>query len=194
MSRARGRRGKRNIAVLKKDARRNFTLKRPWRFVWLVIAKFVVSRCAFCKRRGNFGFFCSVNHLNGPIRKHVYLHEFKRLWCLIRDWWISIRFVCFVFQASLLCDRPVSGNNRRVKLASQTFLIFLILVTCKNKATSASFLRQKIHSPSRFPSLFLSSLESFSIKLGEHVALWFVLTPPSLKWLTEQKNPSLQYA
>ena len=104
-------------------------------------------------------------------------------------------FVCSVFQGSLLCDRPVSGNNRLVKIASQIFLIFLIL---KNKATAASFRRQKIHSPSQFPSLFLSSLESFSAKLGEHVALWFALTPSSLKWLTEKKNPkslrSLQYA
>ena len=108
---------------------------------------------------------------------------------MIRDWWISIRFVSFVFQGSLLCDRPVSGNNRLVKFASQIFMIFLFLVTCKNKATSASFLRQKIHSPSRFPWLFLSSLESFSAKLGEHVTLWFALTPPSLTWLTEQKNP-----
>ena len=58
---------------------------------------------------------------------------------VIRDWWISIRFVCFV---------------------PHIFTIFLILVTCKNKATSASLLRQKIHSQSRFPSLFLSSLES----------------------------------
>ena len=72
-------------------------------------------------------------------------------------------------------------------------MIFLILDTCKNNATSASFLQQKIHSPSRFPSLFLNNLESFSAKLGEHVTLWFALTPPSLKWLTEQKNPkSLQ--
>ena len=47
----------------------------------------------------------------------VYLHEFKRSWFVIRDWWISIRFVCFVFQGSLLCDRPVSGNNRLVSLA-----------------------------------------------------------------------------
>ena len=31
---------------------------------------------------------------------------------MIRDCWISIRFVCFVFQGSLLCDRPVLGNNR----------------------------------------------------------------------------------
>ena len=74
---------------------------------------------------------------------NVYLHEFKRSWFVIRDWWISIRFVCFVFQDSLLCDRPVSGNNRLVEFASQIFLIFLILVTCKNKATSACFLRQK---------------------------------------------------
>ena len=68
-------------------------------------------------------------------------------------------------------------------------MIFLILVTCKNKATPASFLRQKIHSPSRFSLLFLSSLEQELAKLGEHVTFWFALTPPSLKWLTEQKNP-----
>ena len=52
-------------------------------------------------------------------------------------------FVCFAFQlGSLLCDRPVSGNNRLVKFALQIFMIFLILVTCKNKATSDSFLEQ----------------------------------------------------
>ena len=33
---------------------------------------------------------------------------------MIRDWWISIQLVCFVFQGSLPCDRPVSGNNRPV--------------------------------------------------------------------------------
>ena len=88
---------------------------------------------------------------------------------MILDWCISIRFVCYVFQGSLLCERPVSGNNRQFKFASQIFMIFLNLVTCQNKATSASFFRQKIHSPFRFPSLFLSSLESFSAKLGKHV-------------------------
>ena len=76
---------------------------------------------------------------------------------MIRDWWISIRFVGFVFQGSLLWDRPVSGNNRLVKFASQIFMIFLILVACKNKGTSAYFLRQKIHSPRRFPSLSWAS-------------------------------------
>ena len=34
---------------------------------------------------------------------------------MIRDWWIAIRFGCFVFQGSLLCDRPVLGKNRLVK-------------------------------------------------------------------------------
>ena len=62
------------------------------------------------------------------------------IWFVIRDWWILISFVCFVFQGSLLCDRPVLGNNRLVKFALQIFLIFHILVTCKNKATSAYFL------------------------------------------------------
>ena len=36
---------------------------------------------------------------------------------MIRDWWISLRFDCFVFQGSLLCDRPVSGINRLDKIA-----------------------------------------------------------------------------
>ena len=148
----------------------------------------VVLGCAFCIFFfffAYFGFFCSVNHLS---KTHIYLHKFKRSWFVIHDWWISIHFVCFAFQGLLLCDRPVSGNNRPVKFALHISKIFLILVTCKNKVTSASFLRPKIHSPSRFPSLFLSSLESFAAKLGEHVTLWFALTPPSLKWLTEQKN------
>ena len=61
-------------------------------------------------------------------------------WFVICDWWISICFVCFVFQGWLPCDRPVLGNNRLVKFALQIFLIFRILVTCNNKATFAYFL------------------------------------------------------
>ena len=41
--------------------------------------------------------------------------------------------------------------------------LFLILVTCKNKAMSAFFPLQKFHSPSQFPSLFLNTQESFSV-------------------------------
>ena len=105
---------------------------------------------------------------------------------VIRDWWISIRFVYFMFQRSLPLWSFCFGL---VKFALQIFMIFLILVTCKNKATSASFLRQKIHPPSWFPSLFLSRLKSFLAKQDVHVTMWFALTPPLLKWLTEQKNP-----
>ena len=109
------------------------------------IVKFVVSGCAFCIF---WIFLFRQSSQRTSQETHIYLHEFKRSWFVIRDWWISIRFVCFVFQGSLLCDRPVQGNNRLVKFALQIFMIFLILVTCKNKATSASFCRQKIHSPS----------------------------------------------
>ena len=88
----------------------------------------------------------------------------------------------------------VWGSDRLFFFLFLLFMIFLILVFCKNKAMSASFPQQKFHSSTRFRSLFLSSLGSFSIlflraKLGECVALWFALTPPQLKWLTEQKNP-----
>ena len=48
-------------------------------------------------------------------------------------------------------------NNQLVQFASQIILIFLILVTCNNKAMSASFHRRKIHLQRRFPSPFLSS-------------------------------------
>ena len=81
---------------------------------------------------------------------------------MVYDWWISIRFVCFVFQGSLLCDRLVLCNN-----ASQIFMIFLILVTCKNKATSAS--SSVLTIAISFP--IVSSVESFSAKLGAHVSL-----------------------
>ena len=37
-----------------------------------LIAKFLISRCAFSKLQRNFRFFCTVNHLSGPLRKHVF--------------------------------------------------------------------------------------------------------------------------
>ena len=108
---------------------------------------------------------------------------------MIHDWWISICCVCFLFQGWLLCDCPVSGNNQ--------LAIKVCFVDFYDLSYSCHFLWQRLHSPSGFSSLFLSSLESSSAKLGKHVTLWFALTPPSLKWSTEQKNPkslqSLQY-
>ena len=60
--------------------------------------KFIVSHCAICKLRRKFGFFCSVNHLSGPLRKHMFT-------C---DWCISIHFVCFCVSRFAACDHPVS--------------------------------------------------------------------------------------
>ena len=59
-------------------------------YLVIVIAKFLVSRCAFCRR------------LSGPLRKHMFT-------C---DWCISIHFVCFC--VSVACNRPVPGNSRLV--------------------------------------------------------------------------------
>ena len=33
----------------------------------------IASRCAFWKLQRCFGFFCSVNHLSGPLRKHMFI-------------------------------------------------------------------------------------------------------------------------
>ena len=118
--------------------------------------------------------FFSINHLGGPLSKRTFT-------C---DWCILIHFGCFCVARF---DRPVSGNNRSVFFTDFSDLSYSYLM-------SASCPRQKFHSLSRFPSLFLSSLESCWVlflraKLGERVALWFALTPPPVKWLTEQKNP-----
>ena len=97
---------------------------------------FVVSHRVLCKLWRNFRFFCSVNHDSGPLRKHMFTftnwkgHGFWFMSSGVR----SVLFVsCFSYQLG--------------KCASQIFLIFLILVTCNNKATSLFFWGQKIHSP-----------------------------------------------
>ena len=64
---------------------------------------------------------------------------------VIRDWWISIRFVCFVFQGSLPCDRPVSGNNRRVKFASQIYLILQESLARIKQPLPPSFNKKSTH-------------------------------------------------
>ena len=64
-----------------------------------------------------------------------------------------------VFQDSLLV---IALFRAIIELfPSKIFRMFLIIVSRKNKAMSASCSGQKFHSSWRFPSLFLSSLESF---------------------------------
>ena len=53
-----------------------------------------------------FAFFAAVNHLSGPLRKHVevYFNGFKRSWFVIGDWWISIRYVYFFVSGFVAFD------------------------------------------------------------------------------------------
>ena len=67
-------------------------------------------------------------------------------------------------------------------------MIFLILVTCKNKATPASFLRQTIHSPSRFSLLFLSSLEQ---ELAKPRYIVICINPAFTKMIDGTKIPKI---
>ena len=97
------------------------------------------------------------------------------------DWCISIHFVCFCLSRFVACDRPVLANSWPVFFKYFSDLSYSCLL--KNKAISASCPLQKYHSSSQFPSLFLRSLESFSVlflwaKLGECMAWWLTLTPP----------------
>ena len=114
----------------------------------------------------------------------------KKSWFVICDWWISIPFVCFcvsTFVHVIVLFRAIIDQ-----FASQILLIFLILVTCKNKGMSASFPWQKFHRLSQFTSLFLNSLESgviLSFVFAGQAHCDLHSPRPSLKWLTEQKNP-----
>ena len=145
------------------------------------IAKFVVSRCAFLKLGRNFGFFCPS----------IMLADLLGNTCLLVIGAFRSTFVSFCVSRFAACDRPVSHCFGQW---STSFLrSFLWSFLFLSLAMSASCPQQKFHSSLQFPSLLLSSLGSFSIlflqaKLGKCVALWFALTPPPLKWLTEQKN------
>ena len=73
-------------------------------FLWEVIAKFIVSHCVFCKLQRKLGFFCSINHLSGPLWKQMFP-------C---DCCILIHFVCFCVSRFTACHWTVSGNDRLV--------------------------------------------------------------------------------
>ena len=147
MFQARDRRGKRNFAVLKKDARRNFTLKRPWRFVWLVTAKFVVSRCAFCKLRGNFGFFCSVNHLNGPIRKHMFTCTSSKghgFWFVIGGFRSVLLVSCFKVRCFVIVLFRAIIDELSLLRRLFWFFLFLSLARIKQPLPPC-FVKKSIH-------------------------------------------------
>ena len=123
--------------------------------------KFVVSHCVLCKLWRNFRFFCSFNHHSGPLRKHMFTFTSSKGHGL---WFVSSGFQSVLFVS---CSSYKLG-----KFASQTFPIFLILVTCKNKAMSTFFLGQNIHSPLHawyFFSIFFMNFLSFHITLHYNI-------------------------
>ena len=131
------------------------------------IAKFVVLCCAFCKLQRNFGFFCSGNHLSGPLGKHTFT-------C---DWYIWIHFVCFCVLRFVDCDQPVLGNNRLVFFEDISDHSYSCLLP-STKSPLIIMISFAILEQSRviiFSVLFLQA------KLGGCFALWFALTPPPLK-------------
>ena len=94
-------------------------------------------------------------------------------------------FLCF----KAACFWSPCSGQWSTSFLRRFFWSFLFLSLARIKQCLPPALDKK----STHPPLFLSILESFSVlflraKLGECVALWFALTPPPLKWLTEQKN------
>ena len=115
------------------------------------MAKFVVSRCAFCKLQRNYGFIILADLLGNT--SLLVIGAFR-----------STLFVS-VFQGSLACDRPVSGNNQLVFLEdfSDHSYSCLLLSTKSPLPIAISF---AILEQSRvILSLFLQA------KLGEYFAL-----------------------
>lgn len=84
---------------------------------------------SFANFKGILGFSVQLIILGDLLGNRCLIAQVKRSWSVIHDCWILICFAWFMFQGSLLCDNPVSGNNQLFKFASQIFLIFLILVT-----------------------------------------------------------------
>ena len=121
----------------------------------LIIAKFIVLCCAFCKLRRNFGFFCSINHHSGPLRKHMFT-------C---DWCISIHFVCFCFSSSLLVIALFQAIINQ--FSSKIFLMFLILTRLLQEQSNVCLL------PSTKSPLIIAI--SFAILEPSRFILSFVL-------------------
>ena len=121
----------------------------------LIIAKFIVLCCAFCKLRRNFGFFCSINHHSGPLRKHMFT-------C---DWCISIHFVCFCFSSSLLVIALFQAIIDQ--FSSKIFLMFLILTRLLQEQSNVCLL------PSTKSPLIIAI--SFAILEAPRFILSFVL-------------------
>ena len=66
---------------------------------------------AFCKRRRNFRFFCSVNHLSGALRQQMFISKSSKGHAL---YFVIGGFRSAFISRIVTCVRPVSGNYRLV--------------------------------------------------------------------------------
>ena len=155
--------------------------------------KFVVLCCAFCKIRRNLSFFCSINHL-GPLRKHTFTCTNSKgpgLCFVIAGFWSVLLISCF--KVRCLWAIIIINNN----LLCRLFWSFLFLSLARIKqCLPPSFGKNPLFIPISFPILKQSRVILSKVGWAHYIVI--ALTPPSLKWLTEQKNPksfrSLQYA
>ena len=67
---------------------------------------------AFCKRRRNFRFFCSVNHLSRPLRQQMFISKSSKGHAL---YFVIGGFRSVFISRIVTCVRPVSGNYRLVR-------------------------------------------------------------------------------
>ena len=171
------------------------------RWVWRkrFTARFIVSRCVFCKLRRNFGFFCSINHLRKPlIGNRCLLERVQKV--MVCDLWLVdfdpfSLFLCF----KVPCLWSSWFGQKSTHVVQRFFWSFFdtnVYPTCIVKQCLAPSFDKKFHSPSQFPLLFLSSLQSFAVlfllaKQGKRIALWLALTPSPLKRF-QRKNRETQ--
>ena len=132
-----------------------------------------------CLQRQLIGFFPSI--ILADLLGHICLLVIGAFWSTL---------VVSVLQGSLL----LIALFRAIidQFSSKIFLILLFLILCLPPA---------LHKNSTHHRDFaiLSSLESFSVlslrsKLGERVALWFALTPPTLKWFGRNRKTHSKFA
>ena len=120
----------------------------------------------------------------------------KVMVCAFCDWWILVRFFVLHFKVCcfvIILFWAIIDWLSLLRRFSWSFL-FLSLARIMQCLPPSFNKKSTHHRDLRCYSWTVKSLA----KLGEHVTMWFALTPPSLKWLMEQKNPkslqSLQYA
>ena len=165
------------------------TARRKVGSLWHFIVKFVVSHSALCKLRRIFGFFCSANHLSGPLRKHMFTCLSSKGHGLLFVIGGSVLFVsCFKVRCFVIILFWAIINQ--LSLLRRFFWSFFFLSLARIKQRQSPSFDIKIYSPLRFPSLFLNSVESFSAKLGEHVIV-ICINPAFTKMIDRTEKPKI---